>query len=643
MSGKHDETHDMGTFNAQGKDELTSDELDAGHKPRHCTDIICLMLFLLGLAGVYSIMTYAKAHGDLRRLYHGFDYNGNLCGVDQNYTNKPFLYWCASPAAQVSTYLSSPVYGASTILDMKHPICVAACPTDTTTTHSCFQSRDAVAGAADPVTGTFVERVTYNFQLVQDAPTTTFVHRYCLPKTPELAAQVQIAIDQSPLARVAGPATQVYQSWQALLASAVLAVLLGYVYLYLLDKFAAPLVYSCLFVASILPLVAGACCIHSARVPDVGHILTTGHSTWDMIIGICCVVFGSLVLLISCCCRHSIELAIGCVEAACDCMFDMPSLLLEPLFNVIAKSVLIIFAGYGLAWLISCGEVKRHDITQYVPGGISRTFKYDQNELGYIAFYIFMTIWVLEIMSAMAQFVLAYSTQLWFFKEYEGGKKRVPAFPLCRAYFLGLHYHLGTLAFGALLVTILRVLRIIVGFIAKQAKSEGNHALTCLASCCSCCLSCFDRFLRFVNKNAYMCVAIDSSPFCVAAQRAFRIIASEITAISTLNGACWVFQLAGVASITGSGVYLTWLLTQTASIFTDPTSPAYIEDCVIVSSVAGVICFIIAHSFMSVFDTVADTILFCWAFDRQFRIKEGKESKDYAPPRLKRLLNEHRD
>ena len=76
-------------------------------------------------------------------------------------------------------------------------------------------------------------------------------------------------------------------------------------------------------------------------------------------------------------------------------------------------------------------------------------------------------------------------------------------------------------------------------------------------------MTCFERFLAFINKTAYMDVAIQSTSFCTAAKNAFLMITSEISTIAVLNGACFVFQWLGCALIAISGAFLTFTIVTT--------------------------------------------------------------------------------
>merc|ERR1712187_233248 len=106
-----------------------------------------------------------------------------------------------------------------------------------------------------------------------------------------------------------------------------------------------------------------------------------------------------------------------------------------------------------------------------------------------------------------------------------------------------------------------------------------------------------------------------------------------------LSGATWMFRLGGITLISGVCAYLSWFLVSTEDTFTDRNSEHYIASPEMVAVAAVAIGFIVSYTFMTVFDSIADTILFCWAVDRD-RQRNGHSSKDHTPEALSRLLDD---
>eukprot|EP00392_Amoebophrya_sp_AT5.2_P003378 g3383.t1 len=158
------------------------DEEAAGMKPRRITDILCALIFMSFVGGMIYILQYSSEVGDVRRLSHGFNYKGKLCGVDPGYEDRPYLYFCPDGIPIPGT---DPPIPSS--LDLEHPICVSACPTSTAQSYLCYAGATVKYGDALNQEGDYTELITYDFKrtdayesyefMLKEARTTT--HSFC--------------------------------------------------------------------------------------------------------------------------------------------------------------------------------------------------------------------------------------------------------------------------------------------------------------------------------------------------------------------------------------------------------------------------------------------------------------------------------
>jgi hypothetical protein len=318
-------------------------------------------------------------------------------------------------------------------------------------------------------------------------------------------------------------------------------------------------------------------------------------------------------------------------------MFAMPSLLLQPAIEVGTKLIALSVLLYGLGWLFSTGEIKSESAT--IGGvevrGVHRTFQYTEEQIYYLLSYILGIFWVDELFTAMSQFVISYSVVLYYFcPKVASGEKDAPAFPLFRGYVVGFVCHLGTIAFGAALIAIVRIISLILSYIAKQAEKE-NAALACVAKIMLCVVQCFKRCLEFLNKNAYMDVAYRSSWFCTAAKNALKMIMQEALLMSVLNGACFVFQIAGGLLITVAAGYAAFMGCQ-QELFTNPTSEYYVDNPMAVGIAGALVGLTVAVPFMLTFDQCADTLLYCYVMDK---VSPGEH--EYCPKEMKSVIDKY--
>lgn len=84
-------------------------------------------------------------------------------------------------------------------------------------------------------------------------------------------------------------------------------------------------------------------------------------------------------------------------------------------------------------------------------------------------------------------------------------------------------YHLGTVAFGSLLIAIVKVIRYLITQVEKRLKKAAGAnpltrgIITFVSCCCKCFFWCLEKFLKFISKNAYIMCAIYGRNFCVSA------------------------------------------------------------------------------------------------------------------------------
>ncbi|CAD7973089.1 unnamed protein product [Amoebophrya sp. A25] len=602
----------------------------AGMRPRRCTDMFCLLVFLTFTAGLFYILQYAVNNGDIRRLSHGFNYKGKLCGVDPGYEDRPYLFYCASGIPVPGT---DPPIPSS--LDLQHPICVSECPVSGEQTFLCYAGSKVTH--SDPVNsdGDYAETIKYDFERTAAYESYTFMHRYCIPKAEALAMQVMQSIGDGAVPQAMMKVGTVRAGYPALILSAGLAFGLGYAYLYFLRRFAGLVVYLCLVAVVAGTAGLGAFFLSVADSGGIGESAGDGATCYFAGVGLLC--FSGLFLLVAAAKRKTLDISIACVQGSCEAIFSMPSLLLLPVVEMVTKVGVLAIMLYGFMWVVSTGDVSSESAT--IGGvrvhGLSRTFEYTNEQLRYVAYWTFGMFWLSELFSALGQFVVSYSVVLWYFSEKDSyGGKIGPTAPVAKGYFAGLFFHLGTLAMGSFLIASLRLVRLVMSYLSKQAKAADNQVLAAIAKVMICCVLCFERFVSFIGTTAYIDVAIRSTNFCSAARNAFAMMTQEMATVAILNGACFVFQALGAAVISGLGGFLTFLCVMEFDAFTNNQSAYYIADPVFISLVAAAISLVTALSFMVIFDQTADTLLYCFVFE-----KKAGGLKNNAPQSLVRLLN----
>jgi hypothetical protein len=191
------------------------------------------------------------------------------------------------------------------------------------------------------------------------------------------------------------------------------------------------------------------------------------------------------------------------------------------------------------------------------------------------AFAFFSFLWNNAFLVACGQCIIAGSVATWFFKKEKSaagqeGKTRSRA-AVCTGIKNCFRYHLGSLAFGSLILAIVQFLKYLCKYLEKQSKQQKNKVAECVFKCLGYLLWCFEKCIKYLNKNAYIQVALMGTNFCTSAKEAFRLIWGNAVRFALLGGLGAVITIIGKYFIAVSTAVLGFLVLQ--GMYPDIGSP----------------------------------------------------------------------
>lgn len=140
--------------------------------------------------------------------------------------------------------------------------------------------------------------------------------------------------------------------------------------------------------------------------------------------------------------------------------------------------------------------------------------------------------WLVFFISAFAEMVLAGTFARWYWTM---NKSDVPFFTLTGSIYRTFRFHLGTLAFGSLIITICRIIRLVLEYIDKKLKKYDNELTKAIMCCCRCFFWCLENFLKFMNRNAYIMCAIHGKNFIASSTDAFNLLMRNVLRVIALD------------------------------------------------------------------------------------------------------------
>jgi choline transporter-like protein 2/4/5 len=348
------------------------------------------------------------------------------------------------------------------------------------------------------------------------------------------------------------------------------------------------------------------------------------------VIAYVCWGVAALTFLSVLCLFTRIRLAIAILKAAADYVKDTPSVFLYAPFNVI---VLILFYGYwGITavYLVSSGDAKQ------IGNSAFGTFEFDKKLQRLLIYHVFALLWFNAFVIASTQFVLASSTCLWYFSQ-GTGQKSVKT--IRKSIYRLLRYHLGSIAFGSLILAIVQMIRLVLAYMQAQAKKlagkEGRVIKFALA-CLQCYAGCFERFIKFLNKNAYIQIALTGKNFCSSAKDGFFLVLRNPLRFGVVSGIGSIFVMFGkvfIAAITALAGFIA--ITKWDHFNKELYSPF------IPVAIIFVFAYAIGAVFMSIYGLAADAILACFVVDEELAKRRNAPPR-HCPDSLKNFLDKNK-
>ncbi|CAH8470214.1 unnamed protein product [Schistosoma intercalatum] len=359
-------------------------------------------------------------------------------------------------------------------------------------------------------------------------------------------------------------------------------------------------------------------------------------STW-LALGIIFAILLVIILLILIFLRKRIHVAIAILNETSKAVSTMTSVLFWPILPFILELIVIaqvLFVAISLRTISDpvgtkimnddptvtpgFGDKARNDIReifQLIPcdplqnnsAGKACRFLYygDRKYTIYLQFFnLFMFFWLINFVKSLTQMTLAGTFAEYYFSSHN--QKSSSKCPLITSLFRSTFYHTGSLAFGSFLIALLQWLRVTLEYINAKLKKANNPVTNFLLKCLSCCFWLLEKFLRFLNRNAFIMIAIYGQSFCSASRSALSLLARNVVRLFVVDKVTDFILFIGKLIVVSIVVDL-YLILRGGLVW----SP----ECLSSLSIIILASYLVASLFASVFEMGVDTIFLCFLED----------------------------
>lgn len=592
-------------------------------KNRKFRDLVFIPIFALFWVGMFIVCATAIKNGDIKRLIIPRDYLGNYCGINNNNgsfsdnSGKKFLY-----------YLNPFNYDGPNATF----ICVSNCPSVT----AAVTDYNSAVCRYDKRPTSVVEyfaAVSYDTCAPYTYSSLSVLYR-CLPKTgidPLLYANTSYSAASSFIPTkllefgkddAAYILSDLYTTWSVILVCSFLAVFISLGWLYVAHYVVGPFVWISITFLNLVMIVGSIFMyIFYKKLNDrMSNNLSfsSSNSTLNFItsefdflntqapvtkwevnlalgIFVTVLVITCLFLLVTIAMIKRIKMAIEIINEASEAFRKLPGIQFVPLFFCIPLGLLFVYFIYVMLYLMSPVS---DSITISGFGGVYS----GKNTSYYMVWYhLAGVIWTFFTLQGMLQLIIAGAVAEWYWTR---DKSHSLTLPLTRSAIRAFKYSFGSVIIGALLITIVELIRIALYEFQKKIAASNNVYLKYLVACAQCCMKCLEVVIKFINRNAYVYIAITGKSFFASAAAATALLfknAAKTVAVTYVAEVTLILAKIAIVGINSILAYLFVVYNQSsfANGISNPTSTVVL---------VGAITYMVASLFLSNYQLAVDTI-----------------------------------
>eukprot|EP00924_Labyrinthula_sp_SR-Ha-C_P014361 snap_masked-scaffold_20-processed-gene-3.22-mRNA-1 protein AED:0.47 eAED:0.47 QI:0/-1/0/1/-1/1/1/0/811 len=355
--------------------------------------------------------------------------------------------------------------------------------------------------------------------------------------------------------------------------------------------------------------------------------------------------------------RKRVNKAIEFFKHASKAIKSNPAMLLVPFFSVSLSICIIAFCAALILFMYtsSSGEVSSA-FEESQLNTLAETFgqnssllaeRLEQGSLensGVLLCFVFLGwLWSMQVVFGISFMTVSFVVGDWYWKSGLTSNSTADTLPreqkascsclglsrLWRAFATVMRFHVGTTAFGGLLIAFVQMVRYAAAFIqARTNKLSGkSKVVKILLLSLNCCLKCAENCIKFISHNAYIMTMLYGVSFCQGTKMAFSAFAHNLVQVATVTflgdiilrfGQLFITVISALAAYT--------VLSEVDDYQIGGGKELYsVSWCVFLTTL---LAWFVSSQVMGIYRTAIDTILLSWCQDNKLQDKKAQRGRN---------------
>ena len=628
---------------------------------RRYHDICCTIFFILFVGGCITIAILGFYNGHPSKLLYGYDEDGHACGY-KDYEDYPYLYFyssinntddsketiinafclreCPDTIYDIEEYKNKNI-----TLDCKPTIFNEKCeishknyyPSKVIVNRLCFPemtneinfdpNNQEKIEVYDAKTQNKIEKIINKDQFYTDNNNIKYVMVNAIngKGSASDASSTLIISSYFNVERLAKWITDLYITRWIIFASVLWSFALAMIFMLLL-KFIGGLIIFIFFLLIVVGLIILAAYfkINSINYIEQGDLVY--KAAMEAFFWICLVFTIIFIIFILLMCNR-IRLSMAMISVTSQYINKTIAIIFIPFLFFIIELLWIVYWIFLSVFIYSTGDFDEKG------SKVIASFKWNAGIRFSWWFHLFALLYIASVISSFSQFIYSSTACIWYFNN----EKEIEENPIRKSFHRGFRYHFGSIAFGAIIVPIIKFIMFFFDYFKKRIEStpirnDQSQCFKYILCCLQCFFGCLGRITEFINEHAYTQIAIKGDGFWTSAWEGYALIVRSLGRFSALSFIGSMFVFISSLFIGVLSCVIGYFIVTEVNAFSESLNSCILP--VVIFFIIG--CFLGSIT-MSIYGISGDALIYCFLLEEELNYGQAKSF-----PALQKFMRDER-
>jgi len=628
---------------------------------RRYHDICCTIFFILFVGGCITIAILGFYNGHPSKLLYGYDEDGHACGY-KDYEDYPYLYFyssinntddaketiinafclreCPDTIYDIEEYKNKNI-----TLDCKPTIFNKKCeishknyyPSKVIVNRLCFPemtneinfdpNNQEKIEVYDAKTQNKIEKIINKDQFYTDNNNIKYVMVNAIngKGSASDASSTLIISSYFNVERLAKWITDLYITRWIIFASVLWSFALAMIFMLLL-KFIGGLIIFIFFLLIVVGLIILAAYfkINSINYIEQGDLVY--KAAMEAFFWIC-LVFTIIFLIFILLMCNRIRLSMAMISVTSQYINKTIAIIFIPFLFFIIELLWIVYWIFLSVFIYSTGDFDEKG------SKVIASFKWNAGIRFSWWFHLFALLYIASVISSFSQFIYSSTACIWYFNN----EKEIEENPIRKSFHRGFRYHFGSIAFGAIIVPIIKFIMFFFDYFKKRIEStpirnDQSQCFKYILCCLQCFFGCLGRITEFINEHAYTQIAIKGDGFWTSAWEGYALIVRSLGRFSALSFIGSMFAFISSLFIGVLSCVIGYFIVTEVNAFSESLNSCILP--VVIFFIIG--CFLGSIT-MSIYGISGDALIYCFILEEELNYGQAKSF-----PALQKFMRDER-